>query len=85
MDSNSFANKYFGPLSKEWCTYFYVLSIFFFIVFLAILVAVVVTIITSFSKINLHIATNLAVILLNSFIAYFINRLFYSMCINSLQ
>jgi len=85
MDSNSFANKYFGPLPKEWCTYFYVLSVFFFIVFLAILVAVVITIITSFSKINLHIATNLAVILLNSFIAYFINRLFYSMCINSLQ
>ncbi len=85
MDSNSFANKYFGPLPKEWCTYFYVLSVFFFIIFSASLAAVIVTMITSFSKINLHIATNWAVILLNSFIAYYINRLFYSMCINSLQ
>ena len=85
MDSTSFANKYFGPLPKEWCTYFYVLSIVFFFIFAFTLVSILYTMITGFSKINLHIATNWVVILLNSFIAYYINRLFYSMCIKSLQ
>ncbi len=85
MDSTSFANKYFGPLPKEWCTYFYVLSIIFFFIFAFTLVSILYTMITGFSKINLHIVTNWAVILLNSFIAYYINRLFYSMCIKSLQ
>ena len=85
MDSTSFANKYFGPLPKEWCTYFYVLSIVFFFIFAFTLVSILYTMITGFNKINLHIVTNWAVILLNSFIAYYINRLFYSMCIKSLQ
>jgi hypothetical protein len=49
-------HKYFGPLSKEYCVYFYYLSIFFFLMYVITLIGAIAFIIKNykdFAKINL--------------------------------
>ncbi len=73
----------FGPLPKKYCNYFYFVSIFMYIIFLF----------SVFSFIGLFFAKkatpvpvyflNLLIVVYN-FVLYFVSRLLYSMCINSL-
>ena len=81
----SFSDKYFGPLPKKWCNYFYFFSIFFFIVFSVTLIAIVASLVMNYRKVNISIILNGILLLLNSLIGYFVNRLFYSICVNSLH
>ena len=81
-------NKYFGPLSKEYCVYFYYLSIFFFLMYVITLIGAVAFIIKNykdFSKINLSFIINLVMVLINMLLSYFVNRLLHTMCVNSIQ
>jgi hypothetical protein len=81
-------NEYFGPLSKEYCVYFYYLSIFFFFIYVVTLIGAIAYIIKNYknsSKINLTFFINLAMILIYTLIPYFVNRLFYTMCVNSIH
>ena len=72
----------FSPLGKRYCNYFYYLSIisFFFFVF-----ACLTVIKNLFSKKMAMSFTSIYVILTQPFLMYFINRLSYSMCVNSLS
>ena len=84
----NFMNEYFGPLSKEYCVYFYFLSIFFFFIYVIILIGVIAFIIKHYNnpaKVNLAFLINSVMLLLNSIIAYFVNRLLHTMCVNSIQ
>ena len=85
MNLYYFFNKYFGPLSKKWCNYFYFFSVFFFVLFFVSLVGILFTIIMQYKKINFMIITNFIIILVNTFIGYFVNRLLYSVCVSSLH
>ena len=78
-------NFFFGPLNKEYCLYFYVLSIIFGITFLLLAIGVLIAIIKDYKKIDLKIGFNLILLLINAFLVYFVNRLLYSMCSKSLR
>jgi uncharacterized membrane protein YhaH (DUF805 family) len=81
-------NKYFGPLSKEYCVYFYYLSIFFFLMYVIILISAISFIIKNYkdiAKVNLSFVINLARVLINMLLSYFVNRLLHTMCVNSIQ
>jgi hypothetical protein len=78
-------SNYFGPLSKDYCMYFYLMSIFFFIIMLLGLVGVVSTIILKPKQINMMFFINSAMLLMNSVLAYFVNRLLHTMCANSIR
>ena len=79
---NTFMNEYFGPLGKEYCVYFYFLSIFFFILYVMSLISVIVFIIRHYNKVNLQFIINSIMILANTLLGYFVNRLLHTMCIN---
>lgn len=69
----------FGPLGKKYCLWFYVLSI---IPFIAIILLVLRALYVAFSKRGGNLETLLAImpVVLIYLIAYFQNRLLYSMC-----
>jgi hypothetical protein len=75
-------NEYFGPLGKEYCVYFYFLSIFFFILYVMSLISVIVFIIRHYNKVNLQFIINSIMVLVNTLLGYFVNRLLHTMCIN---
>ena len=50
---SDFMSNYFGPLSKDYCVYFYLMSIIFFIIMLLGLVGVVSTIILKPKQVNM--------------------------------
>jgi hypothetical protein len=83
MNSN-FISRFFEPLPKGWCNYFYYFSVFFFIVFVSSLASMIVNMVIKFKQINIYTILNWSIILLNSFVGYLVNRIFYSMCIKSL-
>jgi len=72
----------FGPLGKEYCIWFYFLSIFSFV---ALLLAIVPALFYGIMK-KKDFGYFFSVILgsLNLFIAYFVNRLLHSMCMGTM-
>ena len=84
MDMNNFMNTYFGPLGEEYCVYFYALSIFFGIAFVLTVISVVTYMLMHFNKINMNYIMHAFFLMLNSFLAYLVNRLLHSMCMKSM-
>jgi len=83
---SNFMNAYFGPLSKEYCVYFYFLSIICFFMYVITLIGIVVFIIKNYkdsTKVNVSFFINSLMLIINSLLAYFVNRLLHTMCINS--
>lgn len=70
----------FGPLKSEYCNYFYILEIFFFVITILMAITVVRSFFTK-KPMTLETSVNL---IMGPLVAYFINRLYYSMCVNSL-
>jgi len=68
----------FSPLSKDYCVYFYWLSIWTYAVFLMVLISSIIYGIQH--KKNAGYYLHASMIALISFVSYFQNRLFYSMC-----
>lgn len=71
----------FTPIGKEYCDWFYYLSVLFFLMFVVSLVVVLILI---FDKKPLT-GVEVFVLLTQPLILYFVNRLYYSMCISSLS
>ena len=71
----------FGPLNKEYCNYFYVMQI---VSFALTLMMVLIVVRSSFSKKPLKLESIFNLIT-SPLLIYFINRLYYSMCVNSLH
>ena len=72
-------NSLFGPLDKSYCVYFYYVSIVFFCFFLLSCFAVLKNLLSSKKFLTF---TQIYIVLSQPFIMYFINRLYYSMCLN---
>ena len=70
----------FTPLGKEYCVYFYYLSVFSFIMFAFTLISGIYIGITQKESYLSHVKT--LMFCLVYFITYFQDRLLYSMCVN---
>jgi hypothetical protein len=81
---NSFMNNYFGPLPREYCVYFYFLSIIFGITFVLSVISIAYFMIMHFKKVNVMFISNSFLLLTNTFLAYIANRLLHTMCIKSI-
>jgi hypothetical protein len=82
---SDFMNKFFGPLSKEYCAYFLVLSMFFFIVLIVVFFMDLFWIYKNFKSFDIRMFTGGVLLLINIFIVYFVNRLLYTMCSKALM
>jgi len=80
----NFMDQYFGPLPREYCVYFYALSIVFGIMFVMSVVSIAYFMITHIKKVNTMFIVNSVFILLNSLLAYLANRLLHTMCVKSI-
>lgn len=79
-----FIASFFGPLSKQSCMYFLILSMLFFAVLVLTLFADLFFILKNFRTLNYKHIQNGTLIGFNLFVAYFVNRLMYTMCSRSL-
>ena len=75
---------FFGLLSKQSCVYFLILSMIFFTVLVFTLLADLYFIIKNYKEMNYKFVQGGTLIGFNLFIAYFVNRLMYTMCAKSL-
>lgn len=81
---SNFMNQVFGPLGKDSCMYFYFFSVFFYITFILAVVGAVWYIVTKYKSLNNMHIINFVFAIVNSFLAYFVNRLLHTMCVRSL-
>lgn len=79
---NDFMNTMFGPVHKDYCLYFYYLSVFGFILFTISLLTMVRLAVSK--KRGSMFYLNSSMVLLGYGIFYFQNRLLHTMCSNSL-
>jgi hypothetical protein len=82
MTQHSVLSSPFAPLNKEYCDYFFYLTIINFILFVYILLAGLYVFLFDKKKDGLF---NILLVSLPTFVAYFTNRLLYSMCVGSTQ
>ncbi len=75
---------FFGPLSRQSCVYFLILSMIFFTVLVFTLLADLYFIIKNYKIMDYKFVQGGTLIGFNLFIAYFVNRLMYTMCAKSL-
>jgi hypothetical protein len=81
---SDFMSNYFGPLDSSGCLYFLIITIIFFIGLVSVFISEVLFVINNYNKLNFRMVSAGILILFNIFIAYFMNRLLYSMCVKSL-
>jgi len=79
-----FMTNYFGPLDKSSCVYFLIISVIFFILLVIAIFANIFWLVKNYKQLNFRIITGALVMLFNIFLAYFVNRLLYTMCTKSL-
>ena len=80
----NFMNDYFGPLGKDSCLYFYVVSVFCGFSFVLVLISTILYVIMNFNKVNRVYLTNAIMGSGNLFLAYFVNRLLHTMCVRTM-
>ncbi len=81
---NSFMDKYFGPLPREYCVYFYALSVLFGVMFAFSVVSMLYFMIMHMKRVNMMFLANSFFMILNTFLAYLVNRLLHTMCVKSI-
>jgi hypothetical protein len=81
---NNFMSTYFGPLPREYCVYFYILSIIFGIMFALSVISIIVFMVLHFKKVNMMFLVNSSLLLINLFLAYISNRLLHTMCVKAI-
>lgn len=75
---------FFGPLDKSACFYFLFISLLFFIVLLFVLFKEIIYVFKNYKSLNYNRILTGIFILTNCFLAYFVNRLMYTMCTKSI-
>ena len=74
----------FSPLGKQYCNYFYYVSIISFIMLVIAVLSLVFTLVLSKSKDKMLLMHSIPAFI-SLLISYFTNRLLYSMCLGSLK
>jgi hypothetical protein len=77
-------NDYFGPLGKEYCVYFYILSIIFGITFVISAISIGSFMVMHRKKVDTMFVVNSFFVLFNTFLAYLVNRIMNTMCVKTL-
>ena len=80
---SGFMDSYFGPLSREYCLYFYLMSVFFFLMIVLGAIGIVAAFINKPKKFDLMLVIHAVMLLFNAILAYYVNRLLNTMCMNS--
>jgi hypothetical protein len=80
----SLQNMIFGPLSSESCIYFFFLTAVFFFFLVVTLIAGILMVIRRPKEFTFKVAVHGLLLFFNIFLAYFVNRLLYTMCNKSL-
>ena len=75
---------FFGPLDKSACFYFYFLSLLFFVILIFVLLKEIIYVFKNYKSLNYMMFFKGVLVLCNIFLAYFVNRLMYTMCTKSL-
>ena len=81
---SDFLSSVSGPLDKQACVYFFALTMFFFVILVITFFAEMFVIFTNFKNLTRANIVGGIFMLFNIFIAYFANRLLYTMCNKSL-
>lgn len=81
---SDFINTISGPLDKNACVYFFFWTMLFFVILVVAFVAEIFVLFRNFKNITRGNILSGILMLFNIFIAYFINRLLYTMCNKSL-
>ena len=81
---SSFMSTYFGPLDKDSCVYFFIISLIFFVLLVIAIFANLFWLTKNYSKLNFRIVSGGLLMTFNIFLAYFVNRLLFTMCSKSL-
>ena len=71
-------NQLFGPLGKEYCMYFYFMSVFGFLTFIATIISMLYLLLKN--KLDSYSMINSITLLISTLLSYFVNRLMYTMC-----
>ena len=71
-------NQLFGPLGKEYCIYFYFMSVFAFLTFISTIISMLYLLLKS--KLDTYSMINSITLIVSTFLSYFVNRLMYTMC-----
>ncbi len=82
MNQPNFLSTAVAPLGREYCDYFYYLSIINFLILIYIILAGLYTMLFDKKKDGLF---TILLVALPTVVAYFTNRLLYSMCVGSTQ
>lgn len=77
-------DQYFGPLPREYCVYFYALSIIFGVMFVFSALSIAYFMLMHMKKVNTMFIVNSFFVLLNTLLAYLVNRLLHTMCVKSI-
>ena len=77
-------STFFSPLDKQSCVYFLILSMIFFVMLVFAIITEIVFIFKNFKTIDFRIISSGILLLFNAFLAYFVNRLLYTICSKSL-
>jgi uncharacterized membrane protein YcgQ (UPF0703/DUF1980 family) len=79
---NSLGNL-FSPLGKEYCVYFYAMSVFGLLSFVATIVSMLYLLMKK--KLDTYSTINSFTLLVSTLLSYFVNRLMYTMCAASVM
>lgn len=77
-------DSYFGPLGKEYCIYFYILSIIFGVTFVLSAISIGSFMVMHSKKVDMMFIVNAFMVLFNTFLAYLSNRLLNTMCVKTI-
>jgi hypothetical protein len=77
---NDFLLDYFSHLDQSSCVYFLIISGIFFVLLIITMVSYIIWVMKYYKQLNFRIFTGGLLMAFNLFIAYFVNRLLYTMC-----
>ncbi len=72
----------FSPLPSEYCNFFLYVSIFSFVILVVSAIYVIYSLVNKKNNINF---AQIMILLFQPLLLYFVNRLYFSMCINSIN
>lgn len=81
---SNFQNIIFGPLGKESCNLFYFFTAFAFFSLIVFLILSLLLFLKQPKKISFTVLFNGILLFINLLLTYFVNRIFYNICIKTL-
>lgn len=77
-------DRFFGPLGKEWCMYYFAILVFVFIFFILSIISAVIGLL-NLKKFTFNEIYLLSVPVIMNLVLYLQSRIIYSICVSSLK